>query len=101
MQKKGMEQQSLDPTAELLAAVEQESGQVCDPPKAKVAAKKQPAAKKKQASKAAPAKKKTASKKAPPPQQPRQETYYEEPGYAAPTINLYHGGFGIGFGIGN
>lgn len=99
-QKKGLEQQSLDPTAELLAAVEQESGQVCDPPKAKVAAKKQPAQKKKQAKKAAPAKKRTAAK-SPPPHQPAPQPYHE-PGYgAAPTINLYRGGFGIGFGIGN
>jgi len=99
-QKKGLEQQSLDPTAELLAAIEQESGQVCDPPKAKVAAKKQPAQKKKQAKKAAPAKKQTAAK-SPPPYQPPPPPYHEPPGYGSPTINLYHGGFGIGFGIGN
>ena len=91
-QKKGQPLPTLDPTGELLETVEQESGTVCEPPKAKVVAKKQ---KQKQAKKAAPAKR--AAAKSP----PRYEQPYHEPAGPpiSPTINLWHGGIGIGFGF--
>jgi len=105
--KKGIELASLDPTEELLETLEEESGTVCEQPKAKAKEKTKVVTKKqKQAKKAAPAKKRTAAK-APPPQQhePRHEPYHEPypeprgPVYA-PTIDLFGGGFGIGIGGG-
>lgn len=98
--KKGVELASLDPTEELLETLEEESGTVCEKPKAKakVVTKKQ---NQKQAKKAAPAKRTAA--KAPPPEQhqPRPEPYHEPSGPVyAPTIDLFGGGFGIGIGGG-
>ncbi len=111
--KKGIKLASLDPTEELLETLEDESGTVCEQPKAaakektkekkKVVTKKQ---KQNQAKKAAPAKKRTAAK-APPPQQhepvyePSHEPYHQPRGpVIAPSIDIFGGGFGIGIGGG-